>query len=74
MARLYTITGQRQQDYLDAGRNLVPFYVISYEGPNGIAGEVKVQARNADAATVDQLIRQALDTQLSIAALGDSEV
>lgn len=71
MPRLYTITSQRQVQGLDAGRNLVDFFEVHYDGPNGITGSVRVEKRTADPETVDELIRRQLDTQLQIAQLGE---
>jgi hypothetical protein len=71
MARLYTITSQRQVQGLDAGRNLVDFYEVHYDGPNGITGSIRVEKRTASPELVDELIRRALGTQLDIAQLGE---
>lgn len=71
MPRLYTITSQRQVQGLDAGRNLVDFYEVHYDGPNGITGSIRVEKRTANAELVDTLIRQALATQLDIGQLGE---
>lgn len=71
MPRLYTITSQRQVQGLDAGRNLVDFYEVHYDGPNGITGSIRVEKRTASPELVDELIRRALDTQLNIAQLGE---
>jgi hypothetical protein len=73
MARLYTITGQRQVQALDPGRQLVDMYEVSYDGPNNISGSVRIPVRGATAEAVDQLIRQQLQTQLGFTQLGDDE-
>lgn len=71
MPRIYTITSQRQVQGLDAGRNLVDFYEVHYDGPNGITGSVRVEKRTASPELVDTLIKQALGTQLGIGQLGE---
>lgn len=71
MPRLYTITAQRQVAGLDAGRNMVDFFEVHYDGPNGITGTVRVEKRTATPELVDELIRRQLDTQLQIAQLGE---
>lgn len=71
MPRLYTITSQRQTQGLDAGRNLVDYFEVHYDGPGSITGSVRVEKRTASPELVDELIRRQLDMQLQIAQLGE---
>lgn len=69
-ARLYTPGVQLQVRGL-VGGVLTDLLEVHYEGPNGIAGWVRVPLRTATPEAVDALIRAQLDKQLSIAALGE---
>lgn len=67
--RAYTVEQQLQVRGLVAGQ-LTDMLEVHYAGPNGITGWVRVPLRTATEESVDATIRQQLDKQLAIAALG----
>lgn len=67
--RLYTITAQLPVRGL-VGNQLADMIEVHWSGPNNITGWVRIPRATADAAGVDRLIREQLDRQLGIAALG----
>lgn len=66
----YTVLSQQQREELTPDNRFISVWEISYSGPSGTVGKVKVPDTEHDPAAIDRAIQAQLHTVESVHALG----
>ena len=66
----YKVLSQQLREELTRDNRFIEVWEISYEGPSGVVGQVKVPASEHDPASIDRAIQAQLHTVESVQALG----
>jgi hypothetical protein len=66
----YKVLSQQLREELTPDNRFIEVWEISYEGPSGVVGTVKIPASEHDPASIDRAISAQLHTVESVAALG----